>query len=135
MQAPELDLSMIVEGYRLPFQAYPSHCFLNNNRSALNNTDFVKEAILEFLHNNCVMEYNYYCPPFCVIPLLVWKGRGSKFVCTMALLWKHNGFHAHFLSQFADKDDWSVHQSVFKLLNEMWGPFTIDHFASYYNYK
>ena len=37
------------------------------------------------------------------------------------------------LSRFIDKDDWSVHPSVYKLLNAKWGPFTIDRFASYYN--
>lgn len=42
---------------------------------------------------------------------------------------------ADLLSHFADKDDWLEHPSVFKLLIAMWGPFTIDRFASYYNSK
>ena len=34
-----------------------------------------------------------------------------------------------------DTDDWQLSDSFFKLLNERWGPFTLDCFANYYNKK
>ena len=37
------------------------------------------------------------------------------------------------LSQFIDPDDWSLHPSVFLLLNARWGPHTMYRFASHYN--
>ncbi|EDO37808.1 predicted protein [Nematostella vectensis] len=42
---------------------------------------------------------------------------------------------ADVLSRFVDKDDWSVNQSVFRLLDAKGGPHTIDRFASAYNTK
>ena len=41
---------------------------------------------------------------------------------------------ADLLSRFIDKDDWSIHPTVFRLLDAKWGPFTIDRFTSYYNF-
>ena len=41
---------------------------------------------------------------------------------------------ADLLSRFIDKDDWSIHPTVFRLLDAKWGPFTIDRFSSYYNF-
>ncbi|CAH3044907.1 unnamed protein product, partial [Porites lobata] len=40
---------------------------------------------------------------------------------------------ADLLSRFADKDDWRLNPSVFRLVDAKWGPHTIDRFASYYN--
>ena len=37
------------------------------------------------------------------------------------------------LSRFADKDDWRINPSVFRLLDAKWGPHTVDRFATYYN--
>ena len=39
---------------------------------------------------------------------------------------------ADMLSRFIDPDDWSLHPSVFRLLDARWGPHTIDRFASHY---
>jgi hypothetical protein len=44
---------MISEGYRLPFNEYPTPCFLKNNKSAYKHPGFVAEAIEELLCNNC----------------------------------------------------------------------------------
>ena len=40
---------------------------------------------------------------------------------------------ADFLSRIIDKDDWSLHPALFKMLDDKWGPHTIDRFASFYN--
>ena len=42
---------------------------------------------------------------------------------------------ADLLSRIVDRDDWSVSQSLFKFLNHVWGPFTIDRFADSNNTK
>ena len=40
---------------------------------------------------------------------------------------------ADFLSRIVDKDDWSLHPDLFRMLDAKWGPHTIDRFASYFN--
>ena len=44
--APRYTLSIICEGYRLPFQQTPPGFTSRNNRSALDQSEFVNEAIL-----------------------------------------------------------------------------------------
>ena len=67
--APRYILSVICEGYRLPFQQTPPGFTSRNNRSALDHSEFVNEAILELLHSGRVMELN--SPPDVVNPLSV----------------------------------------------------------------
>lgn len=43
--------------------------------------------------------------------------------------------HADYLSRCQDCDDWSIDQSIFEYLNDKWGPFTVDRFATHYNAK
>ena len=43
--------------------------------------------------------------------------------------------HADFLSRLVDCDDWSVTDTVFRNLDEKWGPHTVDRFSSHYNSK
>ena len=40
---------------------------------------------------------------------------------------------ADFISRIIDHDDWSIHPAIFQRLDVMWGPHTIDQFASYFN--
>ena len=61
--APRYILSVICEGYRLPFLQIPPGFTSRNNRSALDHSVFVNEAILELLHSARVMELNR--PPQC----------------------------------------------------------------------
>ena len=67
--APRYILSVICEGYRLPFLQIPPGFTSRNNRSALDHSVFVNEAILELLHSARVMELNR--PPHVVNPLSV----------------------------------------------------------------
>lgn len=39
------------------------------------------------------------------------------------------------LSRFIDPDDWSVHPSVFHMLDARFGPHTVDRFSSHYNFQ
>jgi len=40
---------------------------------------------------------------------------------------------ADFLSRIVDKDNWSLHPDLFRMLDTKWGPHTIDRFASHFN--
>lgn len=42
---------------------------------------------------------------------------------------------ADYFSKIIDPDDWEITESFFEYLDELWGPFTIDRFASYNNTK
>ena len=67
--APRYILSVICEGYRLPFLQISPGFTSRNNRSALDHSVFVNEAILELLHSARVMELKR--PPHVVNPLSV----------------------------------------------------------------
>ena len=42
---------------------------------------------------------------------------------------------AYFLSKIVDTDDWKCSDEIFTMLHNVWGPYTVDRFASYYNTK
>ena len=67
--APEFILSIIQDGYRLPFETIPSGNVLNNNKSSLHYPKFVEETILELSHSYRVVEVQ--APPYVVNPLSV----------------------------------------------------------------
>ena len=62
-------LSVIREGYKIPFYYTPTSVFLPNNKSALHNADFVLGAITELLKVGSVVQCP--CPPVVVNPLSV----------------------------------------------------------------
>ncbi|VDI25429.1 Hypothetical predicted protein [Mytilus galloprovincialis] len=41
--------------------------------------------------------------------------------------------HADKLSRHTDHDDWAIHSDIFDEINSLWGPYTIDRFATHYN--
>jgi hypothetical protein len=65
----ELVLSTVKFGYVIPFLQYPPSENLKNSRSALDNSDFVEEAIKDLLNSNCVIEVSE--KPYVVNPLTV----------------------------------------------------------------
>lgn len=40
---------------------------------------------------------------------------------------------ADFLSKYEDKDDWKIHPKVFRYIDLLWGPHSVDRFSSHYN--
>ena len=42
---------------------------------------------------------------------------------------------ADYLSRLIDVDDWEITNTLFAYLNNIWGPYTVDCFANYYNCK
>ena len=79
--ALQLALGLISEGYRLPFVRFPDKCYLRNNRSAVCDPQFVREAISRLLLNDCIEEH---CePPYCVNPLSVAEGKKLRLVINL----------------------------------------------------
>ena len=62
-------LSVIREGYKIPFYYTPTSVFLPNNKSALHNANFVLGTITELLKDCLVVQCP--CPPVVVNPLSV----------------------------------------------------------------
>ena len=54
IEAPNAVLSVIKEGYKLPLLPIPASCILPNNKSALDKTTFVAEAIEDLLAAQCI---------------------------------------------------------------------------------
>ena len=110
LEAPEFVLSIIKEGYRLPFGQYQSTCFLANNKPSLDHTQFVQEAILELLSNDCIVEHN--TPPFCVNPLTLAEGKKLRLVidlrhinqCLVLPKFKYEDLRS--LSEVLDEGHW-----------------------------
>ena len=42
---------------------------------------------------------------------------------------------ADYLSKLTDADDWGIHPHIFQWVSSIWGPFTVDRFATWYNAK
>ena len=40
---------------------------------------------------------------------------------------------ADYISRIVDHDDWSLDPIMFKALDELWGPHTVDRFATHYH--
>ena len=67
--APDFVLSIIRNGYKLPFVNFPESVILPNNRSARDHSSFVDEALLELLSSGRVIQVAD--APFVVNPLSV----------------------------------------------------------------
>ena len=67
--ASQFILGVIKEGYKIPFYYTPTPVYLQNNKSALQNSDFVLSAITEILKVGSVMEC--IVPPVVINPLSV----------------------------------------------------------------
>ena len=69
-------LSVIRNGYKIPFIDFPPPKVFPNNASALKEKDFVSEAISDLLVNRCVEVLDY--PPAIVNPLSVFIQSSGK---------------------------------------------------------
>ena len=67
--AADFILSIIENGYRLPFISFPAGIKLRNNKSAQIHVDFVDQAVLELLNSDLVRMVNE--KPFVGNPLSV----------------------------------------------------------------
>lgn len=74
--ACEFILDVIENGYKLPLYSMPPKYFNHNNRSALNEYDFVTEAIKDLLDRSLIEECEE--PPWVVNPLTVSQQSSGK---------------------------------------------------------
>ena len=56
ISAPKFILDIISDGYKILFITTPPPVHLKKNGSALEHSEFVNDAILEFLQDNCIEE-------------------------------------------------------------------------------
>lgn len=83
-------LDIIKYGYKLPFFTVPENCYLDNNRSALDNTDFVESEISKLLNIGCIEEADE--KPFVINPLTVAQNRNKL---RLVLDCRHINPHLH----------------------------------------
>jgi len=69
-------LDVIQHGYKIPFKTEPNEIFIKNNRSSLDNQDFVKSEIVGLLKKGCISEVHR--KPKVVNPLTVTYNKSSK---------------------------------------------------------
>ena len=69
MEASELILSTISEGYKIPFYSEPTPCNLKNNTSAFNDHEFVSKELSKLLESGKIKKLTY--KPTHVNPLSV----------------------------------------------------------------
>ena len=74
--ASEYVYDVICNGYKLPFRQIPEAAILRNNKSALDNLDFVSSEIGSLLTKQCISEVTYI--PRVVNPLTVALSRSGK---------------------------------------------------------
>jgi len=83
-------LSAIRDGYKLPFYSEPNNCILRNNRSALDNSEFVESEIQKLSRLGCIREV--YTLPKVINPLTVAKNKDK---CRLVLDCRHINPHLH----------------------------------------
>lgn len=76
MGANKSIVQLIKVGYKIPFKTEPSSVVLRNNRSALNDKDFVTKELQNLLKKGCVSKVDNI--PEVVNPLTVAKSRNGK---------------------------------------------------------
>ena len=106
--APEFTLSIIQDGYRLPFETIPSGNVLNNNMSSLHYPKYVLETILELLHTYRVVEVQ--APPYVVNPLSVSVQPNGKKRLILDLRYVNK----HLIKQRVKYEDWKIALSYFQ---------------------
>ncbi|CAC5388448.1 unnamed protein product [Mytilus coruscus] len=61
----------------------------------------------------------------------------SELNITLDIVWipRSKNTKAYYISKLIDIEDWGTNKEFFKLVNDMWGPHTVDRFASHLNKK
>ena len=111
--APKFILSVIANGYRLPFQCTLVCISLNNNKSALKFKVFVEEAIKELLLTNRVVEKSN--PPYVVNPLSVSVQVNGK----KRLILDLRHVNKYLIKRKVKYEDWKVALAFFAILEPL----------------
>ena len=94
-------IDVIKNGYKLPLITEPEPCHLKNNKSSLENPNFVKQAIQELLDSGSIVES--FSKPYVVNPLTVAK---NKEKCRLVLDLRH--VNLHLWKDHITFEDWKV---------------------------
>ncbi|CAC5388869.1 unnamed protein product [Mytilus coruscus] len=97
-----------IKCYMIPFVNLPPPMKFRNNKSAVDNTDFVNEAVLELAKNRCVHEVPF--QPFVVNPLSVAIQKSEK----KRLILDLSELNLYVLKNKIKFEDWKVAQQFFK---------------------
>ena len=107
MCANETIVDIIEHGYKIPFYTVPNEVFLKNNKSSLDNSDFVENEIEKLLRLGCITETS--SKPKVINPLTVAKNKNKS---RLVLDCRHINPHLH---KFRFKyEDASVASQMFK---------------------
>ena len=74
--ASDFFLDAIRNGYVIPFVNSPVSMYFKNNKSALDNSEFVDQAVSELVDSGCVHEVPFI--PYVVNPLSVATNKSGK---------------------------------------------------------
>ena len=124
IQAPQFIIDIIQNGYKIPFLSIPPPFKASNNKSAINERQFVEQAITELLLHECIIEVG--SPPGIINPLSVSIQRGGKKCLIIDL--RHVNLHI-FKSKFRCQDI-SMAKEVLKLGDFM---FSFDFKSGYHH--
>ena len=113
--ANEYILSVIKNGYKIPFVNTPPSSKIKNNKSAMDNSDFVTEAISELIKTKSVIRVNY--QPKVVNPLTVAINEKGKKRLVLDL--RH--VNPHVAKEKIKFDDWKVAQMYINNNSFMFG--------------
>ena len=104
INAHPMVLDVIENGYKIPFISEPDSKVFKNNRSALDNSDFVLQEISELLKSGCIKQVSY--TPRNVNPLSVATQRSGK----KRLILDLRFINKHIYKQHVKFEDWRVAQ-------------------------
>ena len=78
LEAPPQIIECIREGYKLPLLSLPEPFTRSNHKSALQNKEFVNQAISDLINNRCVVRIENTPPPICSPLSVVVNNSGKK---------------------------------------------------------
>ena len=131
----------IVQGYWLPQEASQSSTWreLRAVRNVLESlaSKLLNQRVRWFIDNQNVAriltEGNYKPALQQEVMAIFQLSLSSKVKIEPEQIPREANQQAYFLSRIVDKDDWSLHPDLFRMLDAKWGPQIIDRFASYFN--
>ena len=96
--------------------------FLVDNSSAV---QIIQNGSMKEVCHKLALDINEFCSDNSIVLNAQWIPRGEN----------KDADELSRLADLLDTDDWGLSSSFFKLLNNKFGPFSVDCFANYYNFK
>lgn len=71
----------------------------------------------------------------CLVESVIKSSHGFNIQVSPVWVSKEENQLGDYLSKLSGGNDWGIHPHIFRWINSMWGPFTVDRFATCYNTK